>query len=171
MGRSRIDDPPRRSAIVAIVDTRRAQTLLLKRFDDDREYPAVWCFPGGTVEGDERTEDAARREVLEETGYTISNLEYVGRQTSISASGRAYLIDCFICVNWRGMLIALPSEEHAAAAWVPIADLPRLEPVGTTTAFLAHTVTERYPTDASRYPVVGLPTSCQDSPTIDGPHR
>ena len=33
--------------------------------------PDAWSTPGGAVEVDERPEDAARREVLEETGLTV----------------------------------------------------------------------------------------------------
>ncbi len=46
--------------------------------DDDRRVLLVyetdvdaWSTPGGSVEVDERPEDAARREVLEETGLTV----------------------------------------------------------------------------------------------------
>ena len=40
--------------------------LMLKRVDD-----GSWSFPGGCIEGDETPEQAAYREVLEETGRRL----------------------------------------------------------------------------------------------------
>ena len=133
-----------RSAVVALVDTRRAEALLLERFEHDREFPSEWCFPGGRVERGERIDDAARREVLEETGYTAVDLECVGSHGSTGRTGRRYLIDCFICITWSGSAIAYPSREHAGAAWVSIPDLANLEPIGETTAFLARELVRRF---------------------------
>jgi len=133
-----------RSAVVALVDTRRAEALLLKRFEHDREFPSEWCFPGGSVERGERTEDAARREVLEETGYTAVDLACVGRHRSTGKTGRSYLIDCFICVTWVGSLITYPSAEHAGVAWVSLRDLANLEPIGETTDFVARKLVRRF---------------------------
>ncbi|HWO75332.1 MAG TPA: NUDIX hydrolase [Bacillus sp. (in: firmicutes)] len=47
--------------------------LLQHRADGDN-----WCIPGGIMEIGETFEDAAKREVLEETGLTVSNLELFG---------------------------------------------------------------------------------------------
>jgi 8-oxo-dGTP pyrophosphatase MutT (NUDIX family) len=56
-----------------IIFNKAGQVLMLHRSDND-----CWCFPGGTMELGENIEDAARREVLEETGLTISDLSIFG---------------------------------------------------------------------------------------------
>ena len=131
------------SGIVGIVDTTRRCALLLRRFDADRDYPSHWCFPGGQVQTGETTVDAAAREALEETGLTIRGLERLDRRESTGATGRTYLIDCFLTTSWSGNLIEFPSAEHAAAAWVPFEALVGLEPAAPVTRWVATTISSR----------------------------
>jgi len=49
------------------------QVLMLHRTDNDS-----WCFPGGAIELGEKVEEAAMREVFEETGLHLMNLELFG---------------------------------------------------------------------------------------------
>lgn len=43
-----------------------------------RQDDGTWSYPGGRVEIDETVEDAARREVLEESGLIVGKLELLG---------------------------------------------------------------------------------------------
>ncbi|MBB3877754.1 NUDIX hydrolase [Sphingomonas pseudosanguinis] len=56
---------PRPAARILLVDG-TGRTLIFRFTPDDR--PPFWCTPGGAVDPGESYEDAARRELLEETG-------------------------------------------------------------------------------------------------------
>ncbi|MDF2723056.1 MAG: mismatch repair protein MutT [Paenibacillus sp.] len=60
-------------SVVLIVDE-SDRVLLQQRIHP----PGKWAFPGGLMELGESAEDTARREVLEETGLTIGELQLIG---------------------------------------------------------------------------------------------
>lgn len=47
------------------------QVLFVKRSQEASDHPGEWAFPGGHLEGSERPEDAAARELHEETGHLV----------------------------------------------------------------------------------------------------
>ena len=57
-----------------IVERNEGRVLLIKR----KNPPLAWALPGGFVDYGECTEDAARREVFEETGVTVLLTELLG---------------------------------------------------------------------------------------------
>jgi 8-oxo-dGTP diphosphatase len=65
---------PRVSAIVACVDE-VGRVLIVKQTAGP--FAGAWLLPGGNVDRDERLEDAARRELLEETGYRADSVRPV----------------------------------------------------------------------------------------------
>ncbi|MCM1024371.1 MAG: NUDIX hydrolase [Prevotella sp.] len=56
-----------------IVEDENGRALLQKRTDNH-----CWGYAGGSVELDERVEDAVKRELFEETGLTAEKLELFG---------------------------------------------------------------------------------------------
>ena len=67
---------PRITAIVACVDE-AGRILIVKQVAGP--FAGTWLLPGGSVEGNEGLEDAARRELLEETGYHVDDLTRVAQ--------------------------------------------------------------------------------------------
>lgn len=56
-----------------IVEDAQGRILMQQRQDD-----GTWSYPGGRIEIDETVEAAARREVLEECGLRIGDMELLG---------------------------------------------------------------------------------------------
>lgn len=63
--------PIRYAARVLVLD--RDERLLLFRFVDPVSGAAFWITPGGGLDSGETYEDAARRELFEETGLDVGN--------------------------------------------------------------------------------------------------
>lgn len=85
--------------------------FLIQRSDD-----GTWCQPGGTIEPGELAIDAARREVLEETGY-----QYDGLLTPHSVYGDYLTCRADVPEQFEAKL----NDESLAAGWFHIDDLPK----------------------------------------------
>jgi len=72
--RTRMTPTPRLAARVLVIDP-EGHVLLLKGFDPARpEAGTWWLVPGGGVDAGESFEEAARRELREETGLVVDDV-------------------------------------------------------------------------------------------------
>ncbi len=106
----------RNAAIGVIFNQDRSQVLLVKRQD-----VPVWVLPGGGVEEGENSSDAVIREVLEETGLTVTIVRKVAEYTPINNLAR--FTEIYECAHLEGSLQKGP--ETRAIQFFPIKQLPK----------------------------------------------
>ena len=111
---------------VSVIIRRSDKVLLGKRLKS--HGVGTWCTPGGHIEFGETPEEAARREVMEETGLELgainrsASLPYLN--TSFPADGKQY-ITLYLegeCVS--GEPIAMEPEKCAEWLWFDKKQLP-----------------------------------------------
>jgi 8-oxo-dGTP diphosphatase len=109
--------------LVLLVD-RSGAVLLQHRDDNASASPNQWSLPGGHVERDETPEQAARRELLEETGLTADALELFWRGPRPQEAGFAHTVTVHV---YRGHTRARPEDvvlgEGRAMVFVPRSEL------------------------------------------------
>lgn len=99
-------------AVVVLVTDDQERLLYVRRNHEPAMYR--WAWPSGFVDAGERVEDAAVREVREETGVEIEIGDLLGVW---SATGEQVVV-----IGYRGSTVGgslRPGPEALAAAWIP----------------------------------------------------
>ncbi len=105
------------------------QVLLQHRTDDN-----LWSNPGGAVELGESVEEAVKREVFEETGLKLQQIEFFNiysgeSQHHVYPNGdEVYFINVvYICRNYVGKPVSNDHESKEVKFW-DLNDLPQMAP-------------------------------------------
>lgn len=81
-------------------------------------------FPGGHVESNESVADSLIREIQEETGLTISNLQFCGIKDWIEFDGSRYMVFLYKTNTYSGNI---QSSSEGEIFWMPLKELKKKE--------------------------------------------
>ena len=95
--------------------------LVQNRLNPD--WPGI-VFPGGHVEAGESFYDAAVREVFEETGLTVSELQMCGIKDWFRDDGTRYVVLLYETDKFEG---ELTSSDEGEVMWIPLAKMQGME--------------------------------------------
>ena len=108
-------------AAVVLVSDEQGRLLYIRRNHEPAMYQ--WSWPSGFVDAGERVEDAAIREVREETGIVVEIDALLGVW---SQSGEQVVVIAYRAHPIGGAL--RPGPEALAAAWIPLEPSARRPP-------------------------------------------
>ena len=102
--------------IVAVILLRADELLLCHRSPARRWYPDVWDFPGGHVEPGENPHAALRRELTEELGVDLQDID--GEPVLRRIDPRTGLdLTVWTSSHWSGPITNRQPEEHDTIGW------------------------------------------------------
>jgi 8-oxo-dGTP diphosphatase len=111
--------------VVFALDQDDLQVMLIQR--DLEPFAGQWALPGGFVRVDETLDEAATRELQEETGLTDIFLEqlYTFGIVDRDPRERVVTVAYYALVNLAGHSVHASSDARNAA-WFPVNELPQL---------------------------------------------
>jgi len=116
------------------------EVLLIKRKGEP--YAGHWALPGGFVEPGESVADAAKRELQEETGLVVNNVQPVGEFKTPNRDPRmenTWSYAFKLHLKDRGKVHA--GDDASAASWIPREQLSKLPLAFDHSAILAKALT------------------------------
>lgn len=100
----------------------REELLLIKR--NNEPFKGSWALPGGFVDADEDLEDAARRELMEETGVKINVMLQIGAFGKPGRDPRQRTVSIVYMTDVDTTVKASAGDDAGDAQWFDVNDLP-----------------------------------------------
>jgi 8-oxo-dGTP diphosphatase len=122
---------------VGVIVFRDDKVLLVKRAN--RPGQGLWAIPGGRVELGETLKEAARREVKEETGVSISPTEPIYVFEVIERDDEGDIRFHYVIIDLLAEYLSgevNPGTDASEARWISSAELKELPVTKTTREFL-----------------------------------
>ncbi|WP_314366879.1 8-oxo-dGTP diphosphatase [uncultured Streptococcus sp.] len=109
---------------ICLVEDKARGKVLMQYRSPERYRWSGYAFPGGHIEKGESLHDAVVREILEETGLTISHPKLVGVKNWHTDEGVRYIVFCYKATEFSGQI---HSTEEGEISWVDKDSLPQLD--------------------------------------------
>jgi 8-oxo-dGTP diphosphatase len=120
-------------AVFAFRDGAMNVLLVRRRYEP---YQSYWALPGGLMEADETLEEAAVRELREETGVTDTFMEQLATFSDVGRDPRGRVISCcYLALVDGGKVRLRPGSDAREAAWRPLEPLLAETEEATVLAF------------------------------------
>lgn len=129
-----------RSIIVAVkgIILNQGRILLVQRAASDSVGAGTWECAGGKIEFGESLETALAREILEETGLTVTIEKLVYASSFLTDPTRQLIILTYLCRTDQESIQLSP--EHADYKWCTGQELRDLLPAGILKDFEKHNI-------------------------------
>ena len=129
--------------VITAIVVKDGKYLITRRSPTKKRFGGMWTVPGGKLETSDYVnlpkdtkdywynvlEQVLRREVKEEVGLTIKNIEYVTSLATIHADGAPSLvISCM--ADWESGEIVLQENETDKFVWVSLEEAKGYELIG-----------------------------------------
>ena len=109
---------------VVITREKEPKVLLIQRGNEP--FKGQWAFPGGFMNMDETTEQCALRELEEETGLKVTEIQQIGAYSKVDRDprGRTITVAYLAIIDKAEAVKGL--DDAAKAQWFPLSALPKL---------------------------------------------
>lgn len=109
---------------VVFTQEEEPKVLLIQRGNEP--YKGCWAFPGGFMNMEETAEECAVRELKEETGLTVNQIQQIGAYSKVDRDPRGRTISIAYLAIVDAPTAVSGMDDAAKAAWFPLSSLPDL---------------------------------------------
>ena len=109
---------------ICLVEDKARGKVLMQYRSPERYRWSGYAFPGGHIEKGESLHDSVVREILEETGLTITHPKLVGVKNWHTDEGVRYIVFCYKATEFTGQL---RSSDEGEVSWVEKDQLEKLD--------------------------------------------
>ena len=109
---------------VVITKETEPKVLLIQRGNEP--FKGQWAFPGGFMNMDETTEQCAIRELEEETGLKVTDIQQIGAYSKVDRDPRGRTVTVAYLAIIDKVEAVKGLDDAAKAQWFSLSSLPKL---------------------------------------------